>query len=46
MKPLLTRLAALAASIAVTFVIINSMAFLGHPPPAEHAVMALMGPVK
>ena len=46
MKPLLTRLAALAASITVTLVIINSMAYIGHPPPASHTILTLMSPVK
>jgi hypothetical protein len=46
MKPLFTRLVALAASIVVTFMIIDSMAFLGHPPPPDHAVMALMSAAK
>jgi hypothetical protein len=36
----LTRLAALLASVAITLVVIDSMANFGHPAPDEGALMA------
>ena len=36
----LTRLAALLASVAITLVVIDSMAYIGHPAPDEGATLA------
>lgn len=40
MKSFLTHLIALIASLAITLVVIESMALLGHPAPDGHTVLA------
>jgi hypothetical protein len=42
-NPLFTRLAALCASVAITMVIVGSMAMLGHPEPETGAQLARAG---